>query len=91
MLLEKRASGSDRKSCEETVSISLIGCQIRSRKGITYDVVASDLVGLTPGAHDVGVVVGKDGNNVDTLLTELGESLDVAGDVSGRADRSEGT
>lgn len=60
-------------------------------KGETYNVVASDLVGLAPGAHDVGIVVGQDGDNVDTLLTELGESLDVAGDVSGRADGSEST
>lgn len=61
------------------------------RLRVTYDVIAGDLVGLTPGAHDVGVVVGKDGNNIDTLLPELRESLDVAGNVSGGADRSEST
>lgn len=57
----------------------------------TYDVITSDLVGLAPGAHDVGIVVGDDGNNVDTLGAELRELLDVLGDVAGRADGGEGT
>ena len=58
---------------------------------ITYNVVASDAVGLAPGAHDVGIVVGQDGNNVNTLGAQLGELLDVLGDVVGRADGGEGT
>lgn len=59
--------------------------------GGTYNVVTGDTVGLAPSAHDVGIVVGKDGNLVDTLLAELGELLDVLGDVVGGADGSEGT
>lgn len=56
-----------------------------------YNVVASDTVGLAPGAHDVGIVVGQDGDDVDTLGAQLRELLDVLGDVVGRADRGEGT
>lgn len=59
--------------------------------GEEENVVVGDLVGLTPGAHDESIVVGKDGNSVDTLLAELGELLDVLGDVVGRADGGEGT
>lgn len=59
--------------------------------GEEEDVVVGDLVGLTPGAHDEGIVVGKDGNNVDTLLADLRELFNVLGDVVGRADGSEGT
>lgn len=57
----------------------------------TYNVVVLDTVGLGPGAHDVGIVVSKDSNNVDTLLTDLRELLLVLGDVVCRADGSEGT
>lgn len=62
----------------------------RTEQG-TYDVITSDLVGLAPGAHDIGIVVGKDGNDVDTLGAELRELLEVLGDVAGRADGGEGT
>lgn len=57
----------------------------------TYNVVVLDAVGLTPGAHDKGIVVGQDGNNVNTLGMDLGELLLVLGDVVGRADGGEGT
>ena len=57
----------------------------------TYNVIVLDPVGLTPGAHDKGIVVGKDGNNVDTLLTDLRELGDVLRDVVGGADGGEGT
>ena len=59
--------------------------------GETYNVIVLDAVGLAPGAHDEGIVVGQDGNNVNTLLTDLRELLLVLGDVVGRADGSEGT
>lgn len=59
--------------------------------GEEENVVPSDLVGLAPGAHDIGIVVGEDGNNVNTLGTDLGELLDVLGNVASRADGSEGT
>ena len=60
-------------------------------EGEAYNVIVLDAVGLAPGAHDEGIVVGQDGNNVNTLGTELGELLLVLGDVVGRADGSEGT
>ena len=55
------------------------------------DVVIFDTVGLAPGAHDEGIVVGEHGNHIDTLGLELGKLLDVLGHVSSRADRGEGT
>lgn len=58
---------------------------------IAYNVVAGDTVGLAPGAHDVGVVVGQDGNDVDALGAQLRKLLDVLGDVVGGADGGEGT
>ena len=57
----------------------------------TYNIIASNTVGLAPGAHDVGIVVSEDSNGVDTLGTELRELLNVLGDVTGRADGGEGT
>lgn len=57
----------------------------------TYNVITGNAVGLAPGAHDIGIVVGQDGDNVDTLGAELGELLDVLGDVVGRANGGEGT
>jgi hypothetical protein len=38
---------------------------------LTYNVVVLDVVGLGPGAHNIGIIVGKDGDNVDTLLADL--------------------
>ena len=66
---------------------------MRNREGRegTYEVVVLDTVGLAPGAHDVGIVVSKDGNNVDTLSADLGKTLEVLGDVTGGADGGEGT
>lgn len=57
----------------------------------TYNIITGDTVGLAPGAHDVGIVVGQDGDDIDTLGAELGELLDVLGDVVGRANGGEGT
>lgn len=62
-----------------------------ARASETYNVVAGDTVGLTPGAHDVGIVVGQNGDLVDTLGAELRELLDVLGDVVGGADGGEST
>lgn len=58
---------------------------------MTYDEVVLDTVGLAPGGHDVGVVVGNDDDLVDTLGLELGSLGDVAGDVRASAGRGEGT
>lgn len=60
-------------------------------KDSAYNVIAGNTVGFAPGAHDVGIVVGQDGNNVDTLGAQLRELLDVLGDVVGGADGGEGT
>lgn len=57
----------------------------------TYNVIAGDAVGLAPGAHDEGIVVGEDGDLVDSLGAKLGELGDVLGDVVGGADGGEGT
>lgn len=57
----------------------------------SYNVITGNTVGLAPGAHDVGIVVGEDGDLVDTLLAELGKLLDVLGNVVGGADGSEST
>ena len=62
-----------------------------SERQDTYDVVVLDTVGLAPGAHDEGIVVGEDGNDVNTLLADLGEALQVLGDVASRADGGEST
>ena len=86
MLLENLASGSDRKSC---VTNQLDMLDTTNQKDHTYNVVAADLVGLTPGAHDEGVVESQDGDNVDALLTELRQVLDVSGDVVHGAGRGE--
>lgn len=56
-----------------------------------YDVVVLDAVGLGPGAHDVGVIVGNDGDDIDTLGLDLVELGDVAWKVVGRAGWGEGT
>lgn len=57
----------------------------------SYNVISLHAVGLAPGAHDEGIVVGENGDLVDSLLAELGEFLDVLGDVVGGADRCEST
>lgn len=59
--------------------------------GQEENVVASDAVGLAPGAHDVGIVVGENGNHINTLGPQGREVVNVSGDVGGRADGSEGT
>lgn len=56
----------------------------------TYNIITSHLVRLTPGAHDIGVIISKHGDDVDTLCAQLGKLLNVFGDVTGGADGSEG-
>lgn len=48
-------------------------------------------MGFGPGTHDVGIVVGNDGNLVHALLLELGEVGEVAGEVLLGAGPGEGT
>lgn len=64
-----------------------LGLGVRQEENI----VASDGVGLAPGAHDVGIVVGENGDNINTLGPQGREVLNVSGDVGGRADGGEGT
>lgn len=59
--------------------------------GEEEEVVSGNTVGLAPGAHDVGVVVGENSNDIDTLGLELRELLGVLGNVSGGADGGEST
>lgn len=61
------------------------------RVGKEENVIVLDVVGLAPGAHDEGIVVGEDGNDIDTLLADLGQLLGVFGDVVGGAHGSECT
>lgn len=68
--------------------------QSQGEKGLvakTYNVIASDTVGLAPGAHNVSIIVGQNGNNVDTLGAQLGELLNVLGNMVGGADGGEST
>ena len=48
-------------------------------------------MGLAPGRHDVGVIVGDDDDVVDALGLECGLVLDVSRQVRGLADGREGT
>lgn len=64
-----------------------LGLRVRQEE----NVVASDAVGLAPSTHDIGIVVGENSDNINTLGPQLRELLDISGDVGGRADGSEGT
>lgn len=64
-------------------------CSQRSR--YTYDFVSAHLVGFAPGAHDEGVIESHDGNDIDTLCTELGQVLNVSGHVVDRTGWGEST
>jgi len=48
-------------------------------------------VHLAPGAHNKGIVESKNRNNVHTLLLQLGQVLDVSGNVVGGASGGKGT
>ena len=55
----------------------------------TYDRLILDAVGLAPGGHDEGVVVGDDNDLVNALRLEVVELGLVARDVVGLAGRGE--
>jgi hypothetical protein len=57
----------------------------------TYNVVSSHFVGLPPGAHDIGIVVSENSDDIDALLPQLGQVLNVARDMASRADGGEST
>jgi hypothetical protein len=56
----------------------------------SYNIIPPDMVGLAPGAHDEGIVRRGDRDDVDALLSEVGEVLDVAGHVVDGAGGREG-
>ena len=62
--------------CEKRESM----LQVEENTGGTHNIVAHS-VHLAPCAHYKGVVECEDCNNIDTLLFQLGEVLNVAGDV----------
>lgn len=64
-----------------------LGLRVRQEE----NVVAGDAVDLAPSAHDVRIVVGENGDNINTLGPQGGEVINVSGDVGGRADGGEGT
>lgn len=53
----------------------------QSKGETTYNEVIGDPVGLAPGGHDIGVVVGDDDDMVDALGLEGGLLIDEGGDV----------
>lgn len=66
-------------------------CQVFMRRGReSHDELVLDAVGLAPGRHDEGVVVGNDDDLVNALGLELVGVVDVRGDVGGRAGGREG-
>jgi hypothetical protein len=55
----------------------------------TYNEVILDVVGLAPGGHDEGVVVGEEDDLVDALgleLVDVGQVRGQVGDVAGRGE-----
>jgi hypothetical protein len=58
---------------------------------LAYDVVIADAVSLAPGAHDIGVVVGYNADNIDTLCAKLWKLFYILGNVTSGADWCEGT
>jgi hypothetical protein len=48
-------------------------------------------VHLAPCAHNKRIIESKDSNNIDTLLLQLGEVLDVSGNVVGGASGGKST
>jgi hypothetical protein len=65
----------------------------KARLGITQeqDIFAFDMVDFSPGVHDPAVVGGDYGNDIDAFGFELGELLDVGGQVEGLAAGCEGS
>ena len=56
-----------------------------------HDVIPANSVRLAPGTHHEWIIESKDGDNVDTLLTELGQVLDISWHVADGTGRGEST
>ena len=89
MLPENLASGSERNSCNN--QYIAIQSFYRPSREDTYNVIALDLVSLSPGAHDEGVIRCDDSNDLDALFLQLGQVLDVSGNVVDGAGGGEST
>lgn len=79
MLSENLASGSERNSCGN--QYIAIRCLCEPPRKNTYNIVIFHLIGLSPGAHDEGVIRCDDSDNLDALFLQLGQVLDVSGNV----------
>lgn len=77
---------SERKSCNPS------GIEPKRLHSLSdaYDGIILDFVGLAPSAHHEGVVVGQDGDDVDTLFLELWQIRYIPGEMVFRAGRREG-
>lgn len=94
MLFENFVSTSDRKSCRiQHISIDIDDPEHPSIFGgkITNNIITLDVVCLAPGAHHKGIVIGNDGNNINALCFNLGQVLDVSGEVIYGARRRKST
>jgi hypothetical protein len=58
-------------------------------RGLSYNRVIRDLIGLSPGAHDKRIVEGHDSNDIDSLCFELRAILNVSRQVAHGAGRGE--
>jgi hypothetical protein len=57
----------------------------RGNSASTYDIIALNVIRLSPCAHDPRIVECNDGHDIDALALQLAEVLDVAGEMSGGA------
>ena len=47
----------------------------------SHNLLPANAVCLAPSAHNEGIIEGQDGDDIDALLAELGQVVDVSGDV----------
>lgn len=85
MALENFASGSERKSCGYQCQQEESSSSRGEAAEQSYNRVIHHFVGFAPGAHDEGIIEGDNGNDIDPLLLELGQVLDISGQVVDRA------
>ncbi len=78
MLLLNSAPLSDMNNCITQLASGQKGEQ---GKGVTYNRIIFDTIGLAPGSHDPLVVAGNDYDLVHALGLELVEVGEVRGDV----------
>lgn len=74
-----------------TLCPSELGRKLEVLIGEEEEAIVVDAVGLAPAGHDVWVVVGNDGDDIDALLLQLWDLLDELWDVVGGAGWGEGS